>query len=404
MERTTLLVGEDKVVRAGEELEGTLILVDGDLEVAGIIDGDVILAGGTVRILDGGRITGDLRVVDGEVARLDGSVGGSLLDLDRGDLIESTEEEVAELREELESTRRALEATRERQERSASRQSFGVLGHLADVIGDLLKNLMTFLVLCVLGVLMVHFQGDRLEVVATTARRATTRSAVVGLAGGFLLVPLWIVGALALAISIIGIPVLLVWVPFFPIAAGLAALLGYLAVARNVGEWVAEQEYRGLEWIRGSNSFYTVIAGIGALMVPCVASTVVSLLGLNVLTGLLAFVGSMITLAAAAVGLGAVLLTRGGRIRPHESYFDFEEEFWVDVAPRGPEAAHADTGAAEAPPSDPEETGDPEEGEKPAEEGPDPETDGDDEPGGHDGALDTEGRGPDADEEWDEDG
>jgi hypothetical protein len=135
----------------------------------------------------------------------------------------------------------------------------------------------------------------------------------------------------ALAISIIGIPVLLVWIPLFPIAAGLAALLGYLAVARNVGEWVAEQEYRGLEWIRGSNHFYTVVAGIGALMVPCIAANLVRVVGLGLLQGLLAFVGSMITLVVLAIGLGAVLLTRGGRIRPMESYFEFEEEFYTET-------------------------------------------------------------------------
>ena len=147
---------------------------------------------------------------------------------------------------------------------------------------------------------------------------------------------------------------LLAWVPLFPIAAGLAILFGYLAVARNIGEWVAEQEYRGLEWIRGSNTFYTLIAGVGALMVPTIAASVSRILGFGILTNLLNFAGSMVTFLAAAVGLGAVLLTRGGKIRPLESYYDFEEEYWADMEPADarkaePEPMEAEPVASEEP-------------------------------------------------------
>ncbi len=196
--------------------------------------------------------------------------------------------------------------------------------------------------------------------ISTTAHRAPLRSAVVGLAGGFFLIPIWIVGTIALAITIIGIPALLAWVPLFPIAAALAILFGYLAVARNVGEWVAEQEYRGLEWIRGSNTFYTVIAGVGALMVPCIAANAVSILGFGFLTGLLGFVGSMVTFAAASVGFGAVLLTRGGKIRPLESYSDFEEDYWADMDSGEPKEPAPEPAAEET--QNPEETPEPEEG------------------------------------------
>ena len=47
----------------------------------------------------------------------------------------------------------------------------------------------------------------------------------------------------------------------------------------------------------------------------------------------------MVTLVAVAVGLGAVLLTRGGKIRPMESYHDFEEDYWADMEPTPTEDA-----------------------------------------------------------------
>jgi hypothetical protein len=356
-----LKIGEDVVVGAGEELKGTLILVDGDLDVRGRIDGDVVLTGGTVRLLEDGLITGDLRIVDGELERSGGSVGGSFLDMDTGDEIQLGTAELEDMRREMESEiRRDLRSTLARETRRSPNILFGLFGNVGRAIAGLLENLVTFLVLATLGVLAVHFQRERLEVISTTAHRAPVRSAMVGLAGGFFLIPIWIVGTIALAITIIGIPALLVWVPLFPIAAALAILLGYLAVARNVGEWVAEQEYRGLEWIRGSNTFYTVIAGVGALMVPCIAASAVSILGFGFLTGLLGFVGSMVTFAAASVGLGAVLLTRGGKIRPLESYSDFEEDYWADMDSGEPEKSASEPAAEETP--TPEETPGPEEG------------------------------------------
>ncbi len=338
-----LKVGEDVIVGPDEVMVGNLILVDGDLDIQGRIEGDVVVTGGTVRLLEEGSVTGNLRIADGSFEDLGGSIGGSLMDLDTGDLIDRERADLEALRKELESEiRRDLRVQIEGERHRRPNLLLGFLGNVGSAIAGLLENLVTFLILAVLGVLAVHFQRERLEVVATTAYRAPVRAGVVGLAGGFFILPVWIVGTIALAITIIGIPVLLAWVPLFPIAAGLAILFGYLAVARNVGEWVAEQEYRGLEWIRGSNTFYTVVAGVGALMVPCLAASVSRILGFGLLTSLLGFAGSMVTFVAGAVGLGAVLLTRGGKIRPLESYYDFEEEYWADAEPAGQKTAEPD--------------------------------------------------------------
>lgn len=338
-----LKVGQDVTVDAGDEVDRTLIVVDGDLDVRGLVRGDVILTHGTVRVRDGGRIAGDVRLADGEVDWEGGSIDGEVLDLEEAGEEASVRalgpEEVEDLRRELErEIRRDVLSAVERERSTSSAPSFiwRPLRNIGMALGGLLENLATFIVLGILGVLVVHFAPDRLEVVATTAGRAPGRSAAVGLAGGFLLFPVWILGMVALAITIVGIPVLLAWIPLFPIAAAVAALLGYLAVARNVGEWVADQEYRGLEWIRGSNTAYAVLAGLAAFLVPCVASNLVRVLGLDFLQGLLAFLGSAISVVAATVGLGAVLLTRGGKIRPSVAYYEFEEEeeLWAEDAYR----------------------------------------------------------------------
>ncbi len=361
----TIRVGEDMVVESGEELEGNLILVDGDLEVRGIIRGDVVVAEGMVRLPEGGRITGDLRLANGEVERSGGLVDGALLLL-------GTEAEPRLDRREIEDLRRSLEreirrdvlADLERDRRRSPNVLVSTFRNVGKAIGGLLKNAVTLLVLAALGGLALHFARERMDVVATTVRRAPVRSAVVGLAGGFLLIPAYVIGIVVLAVSIIGIPFIVVWAPLFPLVVSLAGLLGYLAVAKNVGEWVAEQEYRGLEWIRGSNAFYTMTAGILTLMIPSIASNALRVLGLGFFTGLLAFVGSMVVFLAVVMGLGAVLLTRGGKIRPYEAYLDLDEDFWMGTrsahrqeAPRTPgherPARPPDTAEEEGEPAEP---------------------------------------------------
>ena len=347
----TLRVGEDVVVEAGEELDQSLIVVDGDLELRGTVLGDVVVTNGTVSLLDGALVTGDLRVADGDVESLGGEVEGSILDLDTGDLVELDSAELEDLRKEMaRDIRRDLLSSMEREKRSSPNFFIGAFGNFGRAIAGLMENLLTLLVLAVLGVFIVHFGKDKLEVVATTARSAPAQSAMVGLAGGFLLIPVWILGVVALAISIIGIPVLLAWVPLFPLAVALAALLGYVAVARNVGEWVADQEYKGLEWIRGSNTFYVVVAGLTALMIPAIAASAIRILGLGFVHGLLAFVASAVTFVAVAIGFGAVLLTRGGRIRPSAAYYEFEEDLWAEEAA----AAPSEEPMAETPSPDPD--------------------------------------------------
>lgn len=331
-------VGESVRVEAGEELEQSLVLVDGDLDLRGTVDGDVVVTHGTVHLREGGLITGDLTVVDGEVESLGGEVSGALLSSSSDDAVTLDTRNLQQLRKEMEKEiRRDLLASLESERKTSSHAFWNPFRNVGRAIAGLLENLVTLLVLAVLSMVIIHFGRDRLEVVATTARRAPAQSAMVGMAGGFLLIPVWILGIVALAVSIIGIPVLLAWVPLFPIAAGVAALLGYVAVARNVGEWVADQEYRGLEWIRGSNTFYVVLAGLGALMLPAIAASLVRILGVGLLQGLLGFIGSSITFVALAIGFGAVLLTRGGRIRPYAAYYEYEEEFWAEDRASGTE-------------------------------------------------------------------
>jgi hypothetical protein len=222
-----------------------------------------------------------------------------------------------ELRRQLETDLRAeirRELRREIQRDTRARATPSPFRHITRGITGLFSTLMAYAVLIGLGFLAVFFGRSHLETIADTARRSTLRSGLVGLAGSFLALPAFILGALALAISIVGIPLLLVYLPLFPLALIVAVLAGYLAVAHGAGEALAERRFRGTEWFTRANSYYYLMTGVGLLLVLFMASHIVGMAGpwLGFLKGLLKFLAIMVTWVAFMVGFGAVLLSRGG--------------------------------------------------------------------------------------------
>jgi hypothetical protein len=214
-----------------------------------------------------------------------------------------------DLRREL---RQEVRAELRREARQQERRS--PFRHITRGITGVFSTLMAYAVLVGLGFLAVFFARGHLETIADTARYSTLRAGLVGIAGSFLILPAFILGALALAVSIVGIPLLIVYLPLFPLAVVLAAVAGYLAVAHGAGEALAERRFRGTEWFDRANSYYYVVTGVGLLLVLFIAAHIVTMAGpwLGFIQGLLKFVAIMVTWVAFMVGFGAFLLSRGG--------------------------------------------------------------------------------------------
>ncbi|MFW5946898.1 MAG: hypothetical protein ACOCUW_00285 [Gemmatimonadota bacterium] len=199
--------------------------------------------------------------------------------------------------------------------------------HVTRGLGGIFSTLITYAILVGLGFVGVFFGRRYLEGIADTARHQTLRSGLVGLAGSFLVLPAYILGLLALAVSIVGIPLLLVFAPLFPVAVAVAALGGYLAVAHGAGEALAERRFTGTDWFNRANSYYYIITGVGLLLVLFLAAHAVSMAGpwLGFLEGLLKFLAGTLTWVAFTIGFGAVLISRGGT-RPVRSGLTMGEE------------------------------------------------------------------------------
>ena len=302
----SLHVGEDVTIDGGSEVEGTLVVVEGDATILGEISGDVVVVGGALRIDGDAHIRGDVRLVDGRLQRNGGTVEGAIRTL--GDL-PAVEPEV----------RAGADDPGERDRSARDRDGevgFRPFRHIMSGVSGLFGDLFGLVLVLALGFMAVHFAGGRLQNVADVARASPGRTALVGLAGGFLLLPVWVLGGLALLVSIIGIPLLIAWLPLFPLAVFLALGVGYLAVAIAVGEWVARKGIPFLDGIRPSNQLHVLAAGAGALVLPSAFSHVAEMGGPSLgsfVSGLFTFLSVATALAALTVGFGAVLLTGAGR-------------------------------------------------------------------------------------------
>jgi hypothetical protein len=338
LENVQVHVDEDFEVQQGAEIEGTLVVVDGDLTVRGDVDGDVVVVDGTLLLEEGGRIRGDVRLLDARIEREGGRLEGDLIELDASDEQSVDVETEARIREEVEREVRA--ELGDRDERSRMGGLFSPIGFVVRGVAGILGSIVTIIVLSLVGGVVMHLAGTNLEVAAETARRAPGRAAAVGLAGTFLALPVWLLGAIALAVSIIGIPIALIWLPLFPIALALAIVLGYYAVARNVGVWVSRQRYSQFSWVRPSNPYTLVGGGVLLLWAAFLVASVLELGGplLGFLQALFVICGILVSVFAALVGFGAVLITRAGRRPEYYPSAEFFDASWdADWGMREPE-------------------------------------------------------------------
>lgn len=295
-----VVVGGTLTVRG--RVTGDAVVVGGDLimEDAGLVLGDALVTGGTIELL-GGEIRGEMRTLDGAGAGAAAAVTG----VPDGDEIE------AEIERQLAGVEREIE----RESRRAERRERAWFDPIRDGFAGLISTLALGLVLGGIGAALVFYGRPYLETVSDTLRASKARSMGVGLAAGFLIVPAFVVMVVALAVSIIGIPFLLVAVPLYPLAVAAAVAFGLLAAAHAIGERTAEQQGKMYDRLR-SNSYSYLFTGLAMLLAPLLAANLIEMTGfLQFLGTLLKFVTAAAIWVIATAGFGAVILSRAGTRR-----------------------------------------------------------------------------------------
>ncbi len=264
--------GQDLVIEEGEVVEGDAVCISGDLTVAGTVRGDAVSVGGDVTVTS-------TAVVDGDVV----SVGGAL------DV--SPEAEVGGEKVAMEGEIPGLKGIK----------WLGIVGHAANDLTKrvvkVVKEVVFFGFLMLVALLLTAFLPRQFGRVDEHLAGDFPRSTLAGVAI-MILLPLSLV---FMVLSIIGIP----FIPIVILAAVLAVLVGYVAMARIIGrrlvgdKHVMFQIFIGLLLLHGAALLGDIISLPGGLM--------------ETIGGVFTGVGKIIFIAASGIGMGAVVYSSFGR-------------------------------------------------------------------------------------------
>lgn len=215
-----------------------------------------------------------------------------------------------------------LESHREHQ-RASRDDGWGIPAFLEDFLdglGGMFATLVWFGVFFGIGSALVFFGDGRIERVADTIRTEPLRASLIGLAGAFLSMPFYVLVMLALAISILGIPLILAWAPLFPMLVALSFITGWIAVAYGAGDSLVKRKLSGRGMFRQAGSFHSLGVGIALLLIPFALGSLFKMTGVFDWLGALLFVlGIIANILVAAIGFGAVLIRgRAGLDRHRE--------------------------------------------------------------------------------------
>lgn len=248
----------------------------GDLDVFGTVNGDAVALNGDVIVHKGGHVTGDALSVGGTVQLDGGTVDGELRSID-------------------EAVVPSFGST------AANRGGFiRLLDELQVVMGWLVAMVL-------LGFASMVFAEERLRVVASTIESRFGRSLLFGVIAEVSCIPALVLSVVLLAITIIGIVLIPVAIPAVIVLTALLAVLGFLAVSRVAGQ--ALTRHAAAVSVRGAE-LRSMLAGLFFFFGLWLAAAVLG--WVPILGSLLHALAFVVTWAAATVGLGAAVISRGG--------------------------------------------------------------------------------------------
>ena len=290
----------DLTVRRSQVLEGNLAVLSGDVSIYGTIIGNLATINGDVLLHDNGRIEGDLVLVNGNLTRGGGRVTGT----------------VRSVRDQLRVARRDLRnANREVREALPVRGSGGAgpLASVDAVVENIATHLATllgfFVAFACIGFGFTFFMPKQLEVISETVSGSFGKSFLAGLFATPLVLPVSVMLIAGLAITVVGIPLAVLVAIATPLTVIAAAVGGYLATAKTVGNsYLLRRMAEGNAVVATPyRSLVYGLAGLLAIWIPAV------LLGWIPLAGqLFVALALAVTWVMATAGVGAAILSRAG--------------------------------------------------------------------------------------------
>jgi hypothetical protein len=276
-------VGGSVTVDKDEIIDGDVVAVGGSATVDGTVRGDVVAIGGSVNLGPTADVENDVVSIGGGVHRDPSArIGGRVQEvgINFGRFRDGQFSLFNPWRESM----------------------FGSAFRLAGTLARLG-------ILCLLAALVVLFGREYMERAAVRAAAEPLKAGAIGLLAQVLFVPVLVITIVLLAVTIIGIP-LLVLVPFAILGLVVIALVGFTGVSYRLGLLLSER----FGW-NTANPYLTTIVGVVLLLSPVILARIVGLGGFPLfpITGVLVAVGLLAEYLAWTVGFGAMALLRFSR-------------------------------------------------------------------------------------------
>lgn len=304
-----VVLGNSLHVEAGETVQDVVVM-GGSLSVDGTVDGDAVVIGGPGTV--NGEVTGDFVVVGGPAklgpeAHIHGDVAlvGGSLSRDPNAVIDG---EVSHTQLPLAGKWWSGWAHDWARQRSHPFTAMSPFRRVTRVFYTVTR----YLLLVLLAMLLMLIARRPMKRVAARVTREPWKAGVVGFLAEVLFLPVTILVVVLLAISIIGIP-LLILVPFALLALAFGAFFGYCAVAWALGRWLRER----LHW-NIHDSYLQLVLGFAGLAVLAVTGRLIHIGPLSPLAVLFLVIGAVLNYLAWTAGFGAVLMSRFGTSGPNE--------------------------------------------------------------------------------------
>jgi hypothetical protein len=269
----------DLIVPAGTTTSGSVMVIRGNLDVYGNVDGAATAILGDVIVHEGGRVRGGAVALMGHVRNEGGSILGVIKDVG---------------------------TTHNR-----STVSFG--GRPRTTLGSLVSAVVWLVVLLLIGTFVLFFMGDYFKRAVEVVTNETGRSLLTGVLAGLATVPAVVALSIAMAITIIGIFFIPIGVAAFLIAVSGIAILGFLTVAHVAGIAISRKSKSETAAGEELQYLFTGILAFSALWIIAAAFTWFPVLG-----AVLRMLAFSVTFVAVATGFGAVVLS-WWRTRPRKN-------------------------------------------------------------------------------------
>ncbi len=275
-------IGGSVTIDPDESVRGDVVVIGGMATVNGEVDGEVVVVGGSANFGPRADVRGDVTIVGGGLSRDPAAIlRGSVQEVGFGGFPLGGD-----------------------WTRAAPWNWMHGIYPVARLTGTLVRVGL----LALLTALVLFVARRPVEQIAERVAADPVKSWFVGFLAEMLFIPVLVMTAVVLVITVIGIP-LLVLLPVAVVVALVAMLVGFTAVAYQVGRMLQDR----FEVLR-SSPYGATFAGILLIVSPALLARLVGLTGdLWFMVWPIAAVGFLLEYMAWTAGLGAAALVRWGR-------------------------------------------------------------------------------------------